>query len=85
MPRATGVDTLAVAIGTAHGVYKGEPKLDFERLSAINDRVGIPLVLHGGSGVPDAAIREAIKRGICKVNIATELKIPMANAIQGGI
>ena len=81
--RATGVDTLAVAIGTAHGVYKGEPKLDFERLSAINDRVGIPLVLHGGSGVPDAAIREAIKRGICKVNIATELKIPMANAIQG--
>ncbi|MGI5851382.1 MAG: class II fructose-1,6-bisphosphate aldolase [Caldicoprobacterales bacterium] len=81
--RATGVDTLAVAIGTAHGLYKGEPKLDFERLSAINDRLGIPLVLHGGSGVPDGAVRESIRRGICKVNIATELKVPMANAIQG--
>ena len=81
--RATGVDTLAVAIGTVHGIYKGEPKLDFERLSAINDRVGIPLVLHGGSGIPDGAVRESIKRGICKVNIATELKVPMANAIQG--
>jgi len=79
---ATGVDFLAVAIGTAHGLYKGEPKLDFERLSAIRSKVSIPLVLHGASGVPDAAIREAISRGICKVNIATELKVPMAQAIQ---
>ncbi|NLI60121.1 MAG: class II fructose-1,6-bisphosphate aldolase [Clostridiales bacterium] len=80
--RATGVDILAIAIGTAHGLYKGEPKLDFERLSAIRERVDIPLVLHGGSGVSDEAIRESIKRGICKINIATELKVPMAQAIQ---
>ncbi len=80
--QATGVDTLAIAIGTAHGLYKGEPKLDFDRLSAIREKVEIPLVLHGGSGVSDKDIKEAISRGICKVNIATELKIPMAQAIQ---
>lgn len=79
---ATGVDTLAIAIGTAHGVYKGEPKLDFERLSEIKELVTLPLVLHGASGVPDESIKEAIRRGICKVNIATELKLPMAKAIQ---
>ncbi|HZJ82427.1 MAG TPA: tagatose-bisphosphate aldolase subunit GatY, partial [Clostridia bacterium] len=80
--KATGIDTLAIAIGTAHGLYKGEPKLDFDRLSAIRERIKIPLVLHGGSGVYDNAIREAIKRGISKINIATELKLPMAEAIQ---
>jgi tagatose bisphosphate family class II aldolase len=79
---ATGIDTLAIAIGTAHGEYKGEPKLDFERLSEIKQRVDVPLVLHGASGVPDDSVREAIRRGICKINIATELKIPMALAIQ---
>ncbi|HEX3045767.1 MAG TPA: tagatose-bisphosphate aldolase subunit GatY [Bacillota bacterium] len=78
----TGINTLAIAIGTAHGEYKGEPKLDFERLTAIRKLVDIPLVLHGASGVPDESVREAIRRGICKVNIATELKIPMAKAIQ---
>ncbi len=77
----TGIDTLAIAIGTAHGMYKGEPKLDFERLSQIEAIVDVPLVLHGASGVPDASIKEAIKRGIAKVNIATELKNPMAKAI----
>lgn len=80
--QAAGVDTLAIAIGTAHGLYKGEPKLDFERLSAIREKVEIPLVLHGGSGVSDNDIRETIRRGICKINIATELKVPMAQAIQ---
>ena len=79
---ATGIDTLAIAIGTAHGEYKGEPKLDFERLTAIKHLVNVPLVLHGASGVPDESVREAIRRGICKINIATELKIPMARAIQ---
>lgn len=79
---ATGVDFLAIAIGTAHGVYKGEPKLDFDRLSAIKDVVDLPLVLHGASGIPDDSIKDAIGRGICKINIATELKIPMAQAIQ---
>jgi fructose-1,6-bisphosphate aldolase, class II, various bacterial and amitochondriate protist len=79
---ATKIDTLAIAIGTAHGEYKGEPRLDFERLTAIRNLVKIPLVLHGASGVPDESVREAIRRGICKINIATELKIPMAKAIQ---
>jgi tagatose bisphosphate family class II aldolase len=79
---ATGIDTLAIAIGTAHGVYKGEPRLDFDRLDAISKTVGLPLVLHGASGVPDDSIERAIKGGICKINIATELKIPMADAIQ---
>lgn len=78
----TGIDTLAVAIGTAHGMYKGEPKLDFERLSDIRKLINIPLVLHGASGVPDSSIRESIARGVCKINIATELKNPMAHAIQ---
>lgn len=78
----TGVDTLAIAIGTAHGMYKGEPKLDFERLTEIEALVDVPLVLHGASGVPDKSVKEAIKRGICKVNIATELKNPMADAIK---
>lgn len=78
----TGIDTLAIAIGTAHGEYKGEPKLDFQRLTEIHKLVSLPLVLHGASGVPDESVREAIRRGICKINIATELKIPMAKAIQ---
>ena len=70
----TGVDSLAVAIGTAHGLYKGEPKLDLDRLSQIKEVVSIPLVLHGGSGIPDSKVQESIKRGICKVNYATELR-----------
>lgn len=78
----TGIDMLAIAIGTAHGEYKGEPKLDFERLSAIRSLVDIPLILHGASGVPDVQIKESLKRGIAKINIATELKLPMAAAIK---
>ncbi len=72
--RETGVDTLAVAIGTAHGFYKEKPKLDFERLQEIKEAVKIPLVLHGGSGVPGEDIKKAVKYGICKVNVATEIK-----------
>ena len=78
----TGIDMLAIAIGTAHGEYKGEPNLDFERLSEIRKIVSLPLILHGASGVPDYQIKEALKRGISKINIATELKIPMAAAIK---
>lgn len=78
----TGIDSLAVAIGTAHGVYKGEPKLDFERLKEIRKIVDLPLVLHGASGVPDKSISLAIKNGISKINIATELKIPLAENIK---
>jgi tagatose 1,6-diphosphate aldolase GatY/KbaY len=70
----TGVKALAVAIGTAHGFYKEEPKLDLERLSRINEIAPVSLVLHGGSGIPDDMIRKAISRGIVKVNLATESK-----------
>ncbi len=70
----TGVDTLAVAIGTAHGFYKETPKLDFERLKAIKEVAQIPLVLHGGSGVPVPDVQRAISLGVCKVNVATEIK-----------
>ena len=80
--KLTGVDSLAVAIGTAHGLYKCEPKLDFKRLEEIRRLVHAPLVLHGASGVSYGAVQEAIKNGICKVNIATELKIPFSNAIK---
>jgi tagatose 1,6-diphosphate aldolase GatY/KbaY len=78
----TGITSLAVAIGTAHGIYKGEPKLDVERLSQIRAKVSIPLVLHGASGVPDEAVRECIRRGISKVNFATELRIAYSNGIK---
>lgn len=79
---ATGVDSLAVAIGTAHGVYKGIPKLDVERLSEIRKEVSIPLVLHGTSGVPDEAVKECIRRGICKVNYATDLRIAFSKGVK---
>jgi tagatose 1,6-diphosphate aldolase GatY/KbaY len=72
--KETGIDSLAVAIGTAHGFYKGEPKLDLERLERIQSVTEACLVLHGGSGVPVTSLREAIKRGICKINLATEIK-----------
>ena len=78
----TGIDSLAVAIGTAHGLYKGRPKLDFDRLAEIRKRVSIPLVLHGASDVPDELVEKAIPLGITKVNIATDLKIPFANAVK---
>ena len=78
----TGIDSLAVAIGTAHGLYKGRPKLDFDRLAEIRKRVSIPLVLHGASDVPDELVEKAISLGITKVNIATDLKIPFANAVK---
>ncbi|MCR5735775.1 MAG: tagatose-bisphosphate aldolase subunit GatY [Lachnospiraceae bacterium] len=78
----TGVSSLAVAIGTAHGIYKGEPKLDVERLSDIRKVVSIPLVLHGASGVPDEAVKDCIRRGISKVNFATELRIAFSDGIK---
>lgn len=78
----TGVDSLAVGIGTAHGIYKGEPKLQYDILSRIRDTVDIPLVLHGTSGVPDEAVKECIKRGICKVNYATDLRIAFTKGVK---
>ena len=78
----TNVDSLAVAIGTAHGFYKGTPKLDFERLHEIRKRVEIPLVLHGASGLSDEAVQTAIDLGVCKVNFATELREAMSSAVK---
>ena len=70
----TGIDSLAVAIGTAHGFYVGTPVLDKERLSEIRRTVDIPLVLHGASGLSDEDVADCVARGICKVNFATELR-----------
>ncbi|MCR4461559.1 tagatose bisphosphate family class II aldolase [Salmonella enterica] len=78
----TGIDSLAIAIGTAHGLYTAEPKLDFERLTEIRQRVDVPLVLHGASGLPTRDITRAISLGICKVNVATELKIAFSGALK---
>ncbi len=71
--KETGIDCLAVAIGTAHGVYKGEPKLRFDLLEELATEVPVPLVLHGGSGTGDENIARACSLGICKVNVANEL------------
>lgn len=70
----TGIDALAVAVGNAHGDYKFTPKLDFERISKISRDTGIPLVLHGGSGLSNDDFRAAVRKGICKVNIFTDLE-----------
>jgi fructose-bisphosphate aldolase class II len=78
----TGVDALAVAVGTAHGVYKGVPKLDFERLADIRARVEVPLVLHGASGVPDESIQRAVQIGITKINIDTELRVAFSQTLK---
>ena len=76
----TGVDSLAVAIGTAHGFYVGTPVLDKERLSQIRKVVDIPLVLHGASGLSDEDVSDCVSRGICKVNFATELRKAFTDA-----
>ena len=78
----TGVDIFAVAIGTAHGFYKGEPKLNFELLEKLAATIEAPLVLHGGSGVPDEMIKKTIELGINKVNFATELRAAMTAAVR---
>ena len=70
----TGVNALAVAIGSAHGFYKKEPKLAIDALKKIHEAVSVPLVLHGGSGIPHPQIVEAIRNGITKINLATEIK-----------
>lgn len=70
----TGVDCLAVGIGNAHGFYTERPQLDFARLEEIRKRVGVPLVLHGGTGIPEEQIRQAITMGIAKVNFSSALR-----------
>jgi fructose-bisphosphate aldolase class II/tagatose 1,6-diphosphate aldolase GatY/KbaY len=71
---STGVNSLAVAIGSAHGFYKLPPNLNIDLLSEISSKTPVPLVLHGSSGIPDNMLIEAIKNGICKINLATEIK-----------
>lgn len=70
--KRTKIDTLAPALGSVHGVYKGEPKLGFDEMEVINKLIGLPLVLHGGSGIPDFQIQKAIARGTSKINVNTE-------------
>lgn len=71
----TRVDALAVAVGTAHGAYKLPPKLDFDRIRAIKEQAKVPLVLHGGSGLTDEDFRQAIRAGISKINIFTDINV----------
>jgi len=76
----TGIDALAIAVGNAHGIYKGTPTLDFTRLGEIEQKVDIPLVLHGCSGIPDALIKQAISMGVCKINVNTEISTTAVRA-----
>jgi tagatose 1,6-diphosphate aldolase GatY/KbaY len=78
----TGVPTLAPAIGTAHGIYKGEPNIDFQRIEEISKRTSVPLVLHGGSGIPAEQIRHCVSLGMAKMNVATELKNAFSETIK---
>ena len=78
----TNVDSIAPALGSVHGLYKGEPKLDFERMKTISEKVNIPLVLHGGTGIYDDLIKKAISCGVCKININTELQIVWTEAVR---
>jgi len=71
---ATGADSLAPGIGTAHGFYKGKPEINFKRLEEVKNAVNIPLVLHGGTGIPEEDVRRAIRNGICKVNVGTIIR-----------
>ncbi|OUM97735.1 MAG: hypothetical protein BAA04_12050 [Firmicutes bacterium ZCTH02-B6] len=79
--RATGCDSLAVAVGTRHGAYRSAPQLALDRLAAINAVAGVPLVLHGGSYTPDDQVVAAIARGVAKVNVATELNDAWIDAV----
>ena len=78
----TGIDSLAPALGSVHGFYKGEPNLDFETMKIINENLPIPLVLHGGTGIPDDKIKKAISCGISKININTELQSVWSKAVR---
>ncbi len=78
----TGVDALAIACGSAHGVYKGEPNIRFDIIEQVNKEIDIPLVLHGGTGIPDETIRKAIQAGIGKINVNTENQIVLTNKIR---
>lgn len=81
----TGVDSLAVAVGNAHGDYKFTPKLDFDRIAEIEEATKLPLVLHGGSGLSDDDFKIAVQKGVCKVNIFTDIDRAGKTGIEAGI
>ena len=78
----SGIDALAPALGSVHGPYHGEPKLGFKEMQEINELCGIPLVLHGGSGIPDYQLKMAIERGTCKINVNTECQQAFAKIVR---
>jgi fructose-bisphosphate aldolase class II len=78
----TKVDSLAIAVGTAHGPYKGEPKLDFNRIKVIKERLNMPIVLHGSSGVPEESIKKAVSFGINKINIDTDIRMTFHKSVK---
>jgi fructose-bisphosphate aldolase class II len=78
----TGVDALAVAVGTVHGLYKGRPEIDFERLASLRAALDIPLVLHGGSDNPEGDMQRAVAVGIDKINIWTDIRVPYLEAVR---
>ncbi|MBE3562224.1 MAG: class II fructose-1,6-bisphosphate aldolase [Hydrogenibacillus schlegelii] len=80
--RETGIDAIAPALGTAHGMYKGRPEIAFDRLEAIHKRTGLPVVLHGGSGVPEEDIRRAIALGVGKINVNTESQVEFSRVVR---
>lgn len=82
LAKETGIDSLAPALGSVHGIYKGEPKLDFDRMMQVKELTNLPLVLHGGSGIPDQLIKKSITCGICKLNINTDLQIVWAKDVR---
>lgn len=79
---STGIDSIAPALGSVHGFYKGEPNLDFETMKKINETLPIPLVLHGGTGIPNYDIEKAISSGIAKININTDLQSVWSKAVR---
>ena len=80
--KETGVDSLAVGIGTAHGFYEGKPEINFKRLAEVNAAIAIPLVLHGGTGIPEEDIQQAIQNGINKVNVGTIIHCTYMNNLR---
>jgi len=80
--KRTGVDSLAIAIGTAHGLYKGTPNIDVDRIYEVKKLVDVPLVLHGTTGVEGEIVKQCVKAGMCKVNYATELRIAYSDGVK---
>ena len=85
LAKETGVDSLAIGIGTAHGFYKGKPEINFRRLEEVNEALDIPLVLHGGTGIPEEDVRRAIRGGINKVNVGTKIRCTYMSSAQNVI